>query len=49
MKDIKEFLKKELKGDEGVFEFIGQNIEDFDKETLLLFAKWQVREDERRC
>ncbi len=49
MKDIKQFLKNELEGDESVFKFIGQNVEGFDKETLLLFAKWQVREDERRC
>ncbi len=49
MKDIKEFLKNELEGDESIFEFIGQNVEGFDAETLLLLVKWQVRQDERRC
>ncbi len=49
MKDIKKFLKEELKDEKRIFFFLGEDIEGFDTETLLLFAKWQIREDERRC
>ena len=49
IEDIKQFLEEELGPEPTVFEFLGVNVEDFDTETLLLLAKWQAREDERRC